>query len=358
MTENIRKTIMKIEDENDVKVVYLSYSGSKLYGTHSKESDTDYKGIFIPSHRDILLKKDKGSISFTTGDKHSKNSKDDIDFTLHSVYDFFSHLKKSETGAIDLLFSMWATETIVLKDQLFIELIKANYSIFLNSNMKSFIGYALGQSKKFGIKGAKYKELDSFFRFLSSAASKYSDNEKLKENLWGELKEHVSSKNYTHISFLFDAGPKAGNSTAEEIEYISILGKKFHSDNKVGYFVERVGRLYKGFGNRTKTVASTEDKIDYKALSHAYRVALETQELLETGFIQFPLKDAKFIKDIKYGKIDAEKVINEIETLLERVDNLILKSELPKKADSKKVDELLLLILYRFSKNNSNHFYF
>ena len=39
------------------RLIYLSLYGSNLYGTALPTSDTDYRGIFIPSMEDLLLGK-------------------------------------------------------------------------------------------------------------------------------------------------------------------------------------------------------------------------------------------------------------------------------------------------------------
>ena len=336
----MKETIKKIEEQHNVNVVYLTLSGSKLYGTNSENSDTDYKGIFIPNVNDVLLRKDPKSISFTTGEKDSKNSKDDIDFTLHNVVDFFNMLKKSETGSMDLLFSMFRNKTIVFEDSNFTDLIKKNYKNFLNTNMKSFIGYALGQTKKFGIKGARYDELDSFVKSFENSY-KVSSSEKI-GNIFDELADFICDYNY--IKFVTAPGPKA-NRVQEDIKYISVLGKLFSGDVTIEYFFDRINNLYRQFGNRTKTIAKTEAKTDFKALSHAYRVAIEVKELLETNFIKFPLKDSEYIKAIKSGKVSLEAVVDQVQDILEDIDNLLLTSSLPEKPNSKELDKLLLGIL-------------
>lgn len=59
--------------------------GSHLYGTNTEKSDTDYKGIFLPSIEDYLLQKVQKTITQNTGDGKSKNSNTDIDDQLFSL---------------------------------------------------------------------------------------------------------------------------------------------------------------------------------------------------------------------------------------------------------------------------------
>ncbi len=122
---NIQEVIKEYEKKTGHKVVYVTKSGSKLYGTDTPASDTDYKGIFIPTELSVLMKSDPDSYTKDTNNTKEKNGAEDIDFSMHSVYQFFNQLAKSETGAIDTLFSMFCSPR---KSKELIE-IEENYTI-------------------------------------------------------------------------------------------------------------------------------------------------------------------------------------------------------------------------------------
>ena len=343
----LKKYITEFEEKTGAKVIYITLSGSKLYGTDNEFSDLDFKGLFIPSKESILLKQDIDSYTRDTNTKKEKNSTEDIDFTIHSLYAFFNQLSKSETGAVDVLFSMFKEDTIMFQDKETIDKIRKEYKVFLNKNMKSFIGYALGQTKKFGIKGARYDELDTFVKdFLEKLPTDILPNSSYKlGDIFNDIKYVIKEKEYKYIKFVMAPGPRVQGGRQDDIEYVSVLGKLFSATVTVEYFVERVQKLYNQFGNRTKTVAQTTSKTDYKALSHSLRIAEEVQELLETEFIKFPLKRASYIREIKEGKHDTQKVIDEISDVLDDVDKLLLISELPEETDKITLDKFLLEIL-------------
>lgn len=336
------KEIKELETKIKGKLVYLTTSGSRLYGTHTPDSDLDIKGIFIPSTESLLLGDPVTQYSSTTGQNNSSNSADDIDINLQSIHTFFNFLQKSETGAVDTLFSMFRNDTILYENKAFTDTFKRNYKDFLNSNMKSFIGYALGQTKKFGIKGARYEELDSFIKYLKSSLLEHK--KLLLEDRFSLLKQHLEEENYNYIKFIQAPGPR-GSGDYRDIAYISVLGKLFEGRVTIEYFTERVEKLYNQFGHRTISTAKTVTKTDYKALSHAYRIASEVKELLETSFIKFPLKDSDYIRDIKLGKYSASTIVENIRTTLENVDSLILNANLPEECDKFKIDSLLLSIV-------------
>jgi len=340
MKEQLKQYITEFEEKYDAKVVYVTLSGSKLYGTDTPKSDTDFKGLFVPSEKSVIMKTDPTSYVRDTNTSKEKNTAEDIDFTLHSVYSFFNLLKKSETGSVDVLFSMFRPDTIVYESKDFTTAITDNYKLFLNKEMGSFIGYALGQTKKFGIKGARYGELDSFVKeYLNKIPAKLVTKEIKSEVLHEDLVNFIKEKDYKYIKFV-QAQSSRGNDDLTTTTYLSILGKLFSGDVSVQYLLERVDNLYNQFGNRTKTIAGTETKTDFKALSHSLRIAEEVKELLETNFIKFPLRNAEHIRDIKEGKVSVEEAIEEVRDVLAEVDELLLNSDLPDKS-SDKVDLLL-----------------
>jgi len=250
----VKQYITEFEEKYKCKVLYVTLSGSKLYGTDTPNSDMDFKGIFMPTKEQVLLKQDIEHYVRDTNNTKEKNTKDDIDFSLHSLYKFFNLLEKSETGSIDVLFSMFREDTIIYQDKDFINLMKENYKHFLNKNMSAFIGYALGQSKKFGVKGARYDELDNFVKTLNH----FSEEEKLmKLSYFFEYFKEIT-KGYNYIKFTEAPGPKRESQNLET--YISVLGKLFHGNVTLGYFLERIIKLYDQFGNRVITTAKSADR--------------------------------------------------------------------------------------------------
>lgn len=82
----IDKLVAKLyEKDPGAKVAYLTKFGSILYGTNTPESDTDYKGLYWPSIDSLIMNKIDRSVSFTTGDSHSRNNKDDTDAQLCTI---------------------------------------------------------------------------------------------------------------------------------------------------------------------------------------------------------------------------------------------------------------------------------
>jgi hypothetical protein len=99
-------------------------------------------------------------------------------------------------------------------------------------------------------------------------------------------------------------------------------------------------RIYENYGRRAK-LAQTNEGIDWKALSHAVRVANEALELLATANVTFPLPNAAHILEIKRGLLPYDDVASEIERLLEEVERASEVSTLRDEADQEFIDSLV-----------------
>jgi len=359
MQELLEEKIKNIEKKFNVNIIYASIVGSKLFGTYKEDkSDLDIRFLFIPSKEDLLLKKDKNSISdnIISKDTNGKNTNEAIDFDGWSIHNFFNLLSKGETNALDLLFSMFREDTIIFKNENIINEIKNNKERLLNKNMNSFVGYSLSQIKKFGIKGERYNDLSIFYNSLIKFKD-FDKNKKLKDiqidnnNFFEVLKDIIKKNNLSHIKTVLALAPRTKKED-EQWEYISILGKLFSENISFEYFENKVKDLYKSFGNRTKTIANTKSKTDFKALSHSLRISLECKELLETHFIKFPLAYREEIKQIKFfneEETEEENLeafiyskIERIQEVLGFVDILLVDSNLNEESDKKWINSFIL----------------
>ncbi len=335
----IDKIIQEFQTQYNYKIVYITQYGSKLFGTDNENSDTDYKGIFIPSRRDVLLKKDIEHYNYTSGENHSKNGKEDVDLQLYSIYKWFKLLKKGETGALDLLFSLFREETQVYNDEAFTLLMKQNYSKFYNRHLHSFVGYCIGQSKLYNIKGERFAELHDFVAYFANI-EKEKYGLKLEE-VFPQIEKRFASKTFKYIKFIL-ASISRGNHAYKEGIYVEVLGKRFSGSVSVGYFAEKILAMEAQFGNRSR---ASSKGVDWKALSHAVRVIEEVEELLDEEFITFPLLNREYIKSIKEGHEKLENVMQYIDTKLDVVQEKLEKSSLPEKSDEIFIEELIIKLV-------------
>ena len=319
-----KKLIQDWEQKSNCKVTYLTTVGSKLFGTSTKTSDSDYKGIFVSTSDDILLKKDPEHWVYSTGNANTKNGGNDVDITLWSLHKFLKLLENGDTGAIDLLFSMGHQESTIVTSVLTKTLYEYRAK-FIHKNVSNFVGFAVGQASKYGLKGARYNELSHFLDSLTSYPHKSFD-------------QLLQLNDYKYIQIVMAPGAK-GSGVTHNIPYLSVLGKLTDTALPRKYIEERVTNQLKAYGART--IAASYGN-DWKALSNAARAASEVIELLQTGEILFPLHTRGYIRDIKQALVPIDEVLKTLEIQLRMVEALRLKSTLPETADTEFIQRILL----------------
>jgi len=251
MDNPIKSILTKFEQDNDCTVIYVTKSGSHLYGTSTPSSDVDYLGLFMPSKQSLLLRTAPEHLVFTTGSANSKNIADDIDITLWSVHKFLSQLVAGETGAYDLLFSMKGTPELYTPASTLIR----DYALqhLLSKNVKSFVAFALGQSERYGIKGSRYKELCTFTTWLNNTIKRMHPEYR---NLTiasqsSILINHIVNNKYKHIKLVRAPGPK-GSNQHELIDCLEVLDKKHTNTITMATLLSRTIEKLSYAGNRTK----------------------------------------------------------------------------------------------------------
>lgn len=323
------------------KLIYACKFGSHLYGTNTPTSDIDVKGIFIPNIDYFYSGQDIKQVSFTSGQDNTKNNKDDIDITLYTVQYFIHNLlKNGDTGALDLLFSMNNANSIIYMDNRFGKIFNNKDKIINVKTANAYVGYAIGQAKKYGIKGSRlgvfkqikeYIETQTVSRNINCGFSTIS----LKDDENTYLEEIVLKivEKFYHESYCFKKEIKG-------IEYLFVCGSHHQYNLSTKEFYERMCKEVERYGDRAK-LAEQEGGIDWKALSHAVRVLEQCQELYKEGNITFPLPNKDFILEIKKGNVPFERVEKFIIENIEKVDVEKEKSLLEWKYNNKFCTELI-----------------
>lgn len=274
-------------------LVYLSHFGSVLYGTNSEKSDCDLKGVFVPSVASLVKGTASHHYRFSSGANDSKNSAEDVDVELWSLQKWLNMLAAGDTGALDLLFSVYAKHVKPLVNENFLrEFYSKPSTLFDVTNSKSYVGYAYGQAKKYGLKGSRMGLLKDVREYLEERLVSV-DMEHVRA---GEYFEELVKK-FGHESYCFMKESKNPN----EPKMLFLLGKGFCPAIKMAEMVQRLETEFNKYGQRVKEAANNEN-VDWKALSHALRCLLQVEEVLDTGFVQYPLKDAELLKAVKFAK--------------------------------------------------------
>ena len=299
--------------------------GSHLYGTSTPLSDIDYKAVYIPEARDIILQRIQSTIH--TGRSKAEGERNvagDVDTETFSLQQYFKLLTEGQTGALDMLFNPWPEIKTPLWDH-----IVRNKEKLLTKKSAAFVGYCRQQANKYGIKGSRVaaaKAAMERFRDLMEQAGTTA-------KVGGFFGEDFVIDEFTYTT---TKETTKGNHESYFVCCDRMVGFK----NTVKEAHSIYSRIYQAYGDRAKK-AETNEGIDWKALSHAVRVGHEALELLKTHYITFPLPNAPHILDIKQGKLPYKAVAEEIEGLLVEVENASLSSDLPDVADQEFIDDLV-----------------
>lgn len=305
--------------------------GSHLYGTSTPSSDVDFKSIFMPDARSILLQRAKGSINDQRPKQEfEKNVAGEVEEERFSVQRYLSLLAEGQTVALDVLFAPeWAwTDKPGWEWRIIFE----NRDKLLTKKSKAFIGYAYKQSARYGVKGSRVAASRSALEMLKAAEIDVGGHEKLAA-LGAAIEEAVADIEYMAIVNM--PMPNGG-----VVAHWEVCGRKMPFTSSIKNAREIMQRLVDEYGKRALQAESNQG-VDWKALSHAVRVSHEALELLTTGHITFPLLNRDHVLRIKLGQLDYRAVAEEIEDLLPKIEAAAAISPLRDEPDQEWIDDFV-----------------
>jgi len=314
--------------------------GSHVYGTNVPTSDQDFKGIFLPEVRDMILQRAAKNVNHSTGDDKSKNTKDDVDVELFSYAQFLKLLLQGQTGALDMLFTPEKFYLFGFDNHHWRDIVD-NKEKFLHSGTSAFAGYCQGQAAKYSLKGSNL----AAFRLAKDFFEKQPPNVKVEHRMSeieSELIQVAKEETKYHdkgspIIKWVDHPEKDGKTQ----KYLQIGPKTKHGINVRCRLAADIWKYqFDRYGERAKAAESNEG-IDWKALMHAVRIAAEAKELLLTGNITFPRPEKDVLLKIRKGEYAYKKVAEMITVGLDELNEAKLITTLPEKPDHKFAEELV-----------------
>lgn len=314
--------------------------GSHLYGTNTPQSDLDYKSVYIPNARDILLQRVTGSMEIGKKSKSEgeRNLPSDVDNECYSLQRYLSLIAEGQTVAVDMLFAPDPVVTSYLW-----KLIQDNREKLLTKKSAAFVGYCRTQANKYGIKGSRVASAKNALARFEAMQELHGPNAKV-----GFFFEEKEESLDGHTRVLCKDTPQGKTEW-----YFECCNRMVGFTNTVKEATLIFRRIHENYGARAKQ-AENNQGIDWKALSHAVRVGREAIELLLDHQITFPLPYADHILEIKQGKLPYDVVAEEIEELLEEVERHAATSTLREAPDYEFIDDLVVevyeseVILTRF----------
>lgn len=259
------------------KVIYKTIYGSKLYGTALPTSDTDYRGIFVPSPVNLILNKNIKDVytSIENG----------IDTEYYSIQKFLKLLIDGNTPAFDMLYAAGMKENQNESNAIFLDYVWAKRHLFLSKKMGKFVNFARAQAYKYMDKAENLKEISDAIKVLLDFAP-------------GNTLEEIQF-NSTGWPIFYSDNVCFGK--RKSVPCLYVFDKTIPMNKTVAETYEVMANLQDKFGSRVKNLTNS-DGIDTKAAMHCIRVCWELRELIRTGELVFPLKRSDELLDIRQGK--------------------------------------------------------
>lgn len=278
--------------EQRERVLFLARYGAHLHGTATDESDLDLVGVFLEPLSSIITRSDTRQYGASTGDKSARNTSDDVDLNLFELRTAVEKLLNNEPRWVELLYAN--PENVILTTELF-EQLRDNSEHLHSDNVRPFVSYARSQANKYQ---KRDERLDYVRRFLAVLA-KYDDDEPL-STFVDELPMGHKSIERTR--------------TDEGAKRLKAFNREFDWNAPVHLIREALQSIKSDYGKRVRSI----EQVDRKSLSHAYRLAYETEQYRRTGRLSFPLEQADYLRDIKSGAIDFDQARQDVQQVIDR----------------------------------------
>lgn len=331
-------------------LVFSTLYGSRLYGTDGPNSDTDIRGVFLPFKQDLLL---------NSAPQHY-NFKAETDTSYLSLHYFLKLLTQGETNCLDMFFSYTNEKARLSTSPIYDELI-ANKDKLITKNVSKYLGYCRAQALKYSIKGDKiqnYEALDKLISTCKNPSGTTLETELRYKCIMGPGADYKMGdpedyfKGTTHIGkrFKIEGSPLGDHCyfliCDNKERYLMVSGHLFPLNANLNTTKDSIKKCLASYGRRAFNAAE-DNGADYKALSHALRVAYQAESLLAHGIILFPLPPPEIgvVRDIKFKTTawSYEKIVEVIEHELHEIETYYLpNSKLPNKPDWEWIDNFIL----------------
>jgi len=312
-------------------LIYRILHGSRLYGTNTATSDQDFKEVYIPSGRSILLQRIKEArAGGPAKEANEKNQAGDVDTNSFAITKLFSMITKGDIIGCEMIFT--PPQNVLFKDPRY-DLILENKNIFLSRKVDGYVGYCRQQANKYGIRGSRVAAVRGAMEMFASMMD--TGHKKLSE-VWFETSIYARSTEHCEIELI------RNGATDDDMPHFVCCGKKQPITNPIKAAYDCYKKVFDEYGHRA-LAAEQNNGIDWKAVSHACRVGEQAVELLMDHTITFPRPNAERLLSIKRGEVVYQEVADYLDSLLIKVEACSKISTLPEKPDHDKIDQLILM---------------
>lgn len=292
--------------------IFEGIIGSNLYGTATKDSDVDYRGICLVPMEVILN-------PFESFEQKDSGFEEE-DRCIYSLSKFFKLCSDANPNLLEILFI--PENKTVFTTNLW-DIVLENKHLFISKKAKyTFLGYSWTQLTKakvhreWFLNPPKEKPTREMFDLTDSPI------------ISGEGLQAVSN-------IKFDVFKD---------EFVKIIKDELDYRNAK----KRWDDFISWRDNRNPARRQLEEKFGYdtKSILHVFRLLEEGKQILLTGEIKFPLENAEELLEIKNGKYTYDEAIEKASSLEKQFETWYEQSSLPKSPDRNALTELYLRIVF------------
>jgi len=300
--------------------VVKSLYGSRLYGLHTNASDTDFRGVFIPKARDLLLSRVIDTVTHSTGSPDSHNTSEDEDYTYYSLRKYVELLCEGNISALDLLHSRGDT---LLQTSPIWEYLYEHRAEFYTKKLNGLFVYVRLEATKYGVAGARVATLREVLNVLESIddSDTYAKTKVRLRDILDKLPVNEFCK------FITDERQRIGCQG-----FYEVLDHKYQTTCSVTSVKASLRDLQSVYAKRISHAIDTTG-VDWKALSHALRSGYQVRSIFINKDFTYPLKESQLLLDVKHGKVPFDEVKDHLETLLNEIERLTASSTFPESCD-------------------------
>lgn len=359
----------------DNLLVAVTY-GSHLYGTNSATSDHDFKAVYLPDMKDLILTKTPKVLRFRF-DADGNTISDSATMPANGyeaehtpIQKFVHDFLGGQAYAVETVFAVVQGAHVLHKPPVgtlasrrtvaFEALCHFLAKNYIHRNVNGMVGFAVKQTFDYVRRGERLNAAKNVLEVLQHALKHYEMTTDTRFKKFDPNTVRLDTVcHYIHPKSHFveaqslldhvarETGLELGSTTNnnKKMRTLKLNGREYLETTTLPHLIGAVEKLCDQYGERS-TRASEVD-VDWKSLSHAVRVYQQVIELLETGFVSFPRKNAKFLLDVKQGKHELDHVKRLLAGLDDKVNFLLTKTTLPEVNEEfrARVDEVLLVWL-------------
>lgn len=319
--------------------------GSKLYGTNTPMSDTDYKTIVLPNVTDLLLGK-RLEITKDRFDVDGNRIGPNVPMTDAGIEEEFVPLQmfvrdfyEGQTYAVEVAFGILQRRNDPEVTPWMYQLVEELVERFKNREVYPMVGFATKQVFDYVRRGQRLNESLKLLGELNKVAETFADVKTKKAYLRLDDVVEVDGVNQRlldYVSVVADLPLDIVENNGISTDALLMGGRKYMATTELRELIRLIQKKVDEYGSRTNTAAM--EAVDPKSLSHAVRVYQQVIEYLATGSVSFPRKNVEQLLTIKSGKSDAEEVKALLEQLDDETRELLTTSSLPEQNDKLRAD--------------------